>query len=89
MAKKIANISERNSHAKSGISSMFQNPQNNIENTLSTNNEEEKEKLKTKMFSISLPHSYHEKLKYEIAKQEGKTVKELIIFALENTYNLK
>lgn len=89
MAKKFEGLSERNSNLKSGKSLLFQKSTSNEENTLSTQIKEEVKEAKPKFFNLPLPQSWHEQLKYEIAKDTGKSVKDLILDALEKTYKFK
>jgi uncharacterized membrane protein len=91
MKKDFSGIGDRSSNLKKGKDLLFSNPNKTEENTLSTENEVSKpvQKVEEKMkfFNVPLPESWHEKLKFDIAKDTGKTVKELILDAIAEKYN--
>lgn len=89
MKKNFGDIGNRNSNMKKGKDLLFSKPEISEENTLTPSDEEINKKEKLKYFNIPLPASWHEELKYEIAKDTGKSVKELILDALAKTYDFK
>ncbi|MEN5058913.1 hypothetical protein [Sphingobacterium kitahiroshimense] len=95
MKKDFSGIGDRSSNLKKGKELLFSAPNKKEENTLTTEievPEPTKKKVQKveenmKFFNVPLPESWHEKLKFDIAKDTGKTVKELILDAIAEKYN--
>lgn len=70
-----------------GVNSLFQgakSPQQKIDpSTLST------EKIETVLYTVPIPKSWHETLKYDLTRETGLSIKELILEAIKEKYNLK
>jgi|GEM_PF-1294997 len=93
MKKNFSGIGERSSNLK-GKDLLFKGQNKSDENTLSTETEqtkpskksEQKQEENVKFVNIPLPESWHEKLKFEIAKDTGKSLKVLILDAIAEKY---
>lgn len=87
MAKDFKGLGDRNQNMQKGKSLLFSPSQNSEENTLSDKNKKTSEDEKVKFVNVPIPEAWHKKLKFELAQDTGKTIRELILDAIDQTYN--
>lgn len=86
MKKDFSNIGDRNSNMKKGKDLLFTPPEEVKESTLSSNRSIIEPNEKIKIYPLQLPEEWHTKLKFDISKDTGKSLKDLILDAIAEKY---